>query len=67
MHNLTGMIGFVAAIVSVFVIPRRIKNDPDWTTRYPVARVFRLAVLITFLLWIGAAKIAEIDSVNGTF
>ena len=67
MHNLTGMVGFIAAIISVFVIARRIKGDPDWGSLYPVARIFSFAVLVSFLMWIGFAKIADIDDVNGIF
>ena len=67
MHNLTGLIGFVAAIVSIFVISRRFKGDPNWGSLYPVAKVFAFATLIAFLMWIGASKIADQESVNGVF
>lgn len=65
MHNLTGIIGFVAAISSIFVFSRRLKGDPDWGALYPVSRVFSFAALVTFVLWIGVAKIAEVDDLNG--
>ncbi|MDA1128324.1 MAG: DUF998 domain-containing protein [Chloroflexi bacterium] len=67
MHNLTGLTGFVAAIVSVFVIARRLNEDSEWRSLYPLAKIFRFAVLLSFLVWIGAAKIADIEEVNGIF
>jgi hypothetical membrane protein len=65
MHNLTGLVGFLAGIASIFVISRRFKGDPDWRPLYQVARIFSVATLITLVMWIGIAKIAEIESMNG--
>ena len=65
MHNLTGLVGFVAGIAGIFIISRRFKGDPDWAPLYRVSRVFGVTALISLVLWIGIAKIAEIESVNG--
>ena len=66
MHNLTGLAGFVAAIAGVFVISRRLKGDPRWRSLYNFSWMTGVAAVVTLPLWIGVAKIAEVDSVNGT-
>ena len=65
MHNLTGLGGFVAGIAGVFVIGRRLKADPNWRSFYRFSWITGVAALVSLLLWIGIAKAAEVDSVNG--
>ena len=65
MHNLTGVAGFIAAIISVFMISRRLKDLPEWSTVYALSRVFRFAVLLGLVSWIVVAKIIEVDELNG--
>ena len=65
LHNLTGLGGFISAIAGIFVISRRIKRDPDWQSIYSFSWIAGIAVLFTLLLWIGIAKAAEVDSLNG--
>ena len=65
LHNLTGLGGFVAAIAGIFVISRRLRGDPNWQTFYSFSWITGIAALVSLLLWIGVAKIAEVDSVNG--
>lgn len=65
MHNLTGMGGFIAAIAGIFVITRRLRKDPQWHSFYRFSWITGFVVLASLLLWIGVAKAAEVNSVNG--
>lgn len=65
MHNLTGLGGFIAAIAGIFVISRRLRGDPHWHSFHRFSWITGVAALVSLLLWIGVAKAAEIDSVNG--
>ena len=67
MHNLTGLFGFLCAIVSVFLISRRLKGDPDWSSVYTYSRIFRFAVLGGFLSWFLIAKVVGNEDLNGVF
>ena len=65
MHNLTGLGGFIAAIAGIFIITRRLKEDPRWRSLYGFSRIAGVVVLVSLLLWIGVAKAAEVAIVNG--
>ncbi len=65
MHNLTGLAGFIAGIAGIFVISRRLNGDPHWHSLYRFSRVTGVAALVSLLLWIGVAKAAEVESLNG--
>ena len=65
MHNLTGLGGFIAAIAGIFVISRRLKGDPRWHSLYRFSWITGVAALVCLLLWIGVAKAAEVESLNG--
>ncbi|MBT98267.1 MAG: hypothetical protein CL902_06540 [Dehalococcoidia bacterium] len=67
MHNLTGLFGFACAIVSVFVISRRLKGDPDWNSVFTYSRVFRFLVLGGVLSWFIISKVIGNEDVNGVF
>ena len=64
-HNLTGLGGFISAIAGIFVISRRLRTDLDWQTFYNFSWIAGIATLVALLLWIGIAKAADVDSVNG--
>ena len=64
-HNLTGLGGFIAAIASIFVISTRLKGDPHWHALYRFSWIAGVAALVSLLLWIGVAKVAEVESLNG--
>ena len=65
MHNLTGLGGFIAAIAGIFLISTRLKGDPHWRPLYRFSWITGVAALVSLLLWIGVAKVAEVDSLNG--
>lgn len=65
MHNLTGLGGFIAAILGIFVISTRLKGDPHWHSLYRFSWMTGVATLVSLLLWIGVAKAAEVESLNG--
>ncbi len=65
MHNLTGLGGFIAAIVGILVLSRRLRGDPYWTSNYRFSWISGVAALVSLLLWIGVAKAAEVESLNG--
>ena len=65
LHNVTGLVGFVSAIAGIFVISRGLKGDPFWRRFHRFSLVVGFATLVSLLLWIGVAKAAEVDSLNG--
>ena len=65
LHNVTGLVGFISAIAGMFVISRGLKGDPFWRRFHRFSLVAAVATLVSLLLWIGVAKAAEVDSVNG--
>ena len=65
MHNLTGLGGFIAAITGIHLISRRLKADPDWRSLCRFSWITGIAALVSLLLWIGVAKAAEVESLNG--
>lgn len=65
LHNVTGLAGFLAAIVGMFVISRRLGQDLHWRSYQRYTLVSAAAALISLLLWIGVAKAAGVGSVNG--
>ena len=65
LHNMTGLSGFISAIAGVFVISRSLRRDPNWQTFYSFSWITGIAALVSLLLWIGVAKVADVDSVNG--
>ncbi len=65
MHNLTGLGGFIAAIGGMWVISRRLQRDPLWRGLSRFSSMAAVAALVSLVLWIGVAKAAEVDTVNG--
>ena len=65
LHNLTGLGGFIAAITGIFVISTRLKGDSHWHALYRFSWITGVAALVSLLLWIGVAKVAEVESLNG--
>ena len=65
MHNVRGLGGFIAAILGIFVTSRRLKGDPRWHSLYRFSWTTGVAVLGSLLLWIGVAKAADVESLNG--
>lgn len=43
LHNMTGLTGFIAGIVAMFILRRRWNDDPNWR---PHARFTRIAALV---------------------
>ena len=65
MHNLTGMAGFLAAIAGIFLVARRINEDPRWRSHGSYSLFTSLAALTALVLWIGVSKVAGVDDLNG--
>ena len=61
-HNLTGLAGFVVAIVAVWLHGQRAADGPY--RRY--SRASAAVALTGFVLWIAVAKIAAIPAANGS-
>ena len=62
---MTGLGGFVAAIIGIFVISTRLKGDAHWYQVYRFSWITGVAALVSLLLWIGVAKAVEVESLNG--
>ena len=65
LHNVTGLLGFIAAIAGIFVISRRFKSDIMWRSLYRFSWITGVATLVSLVLWIAIAKAAEVDAANG--
>ncbi|MBI2918841.1 MAG: DUF998 domain-containing protein [Chloroflexi bacterium] len=65
MHNLTGLASFLAAVVGIFAISRRLKSDPRWSSYRGYSVITSAVALVALFAWIGIAKIAEVGSLNG--
>lgn len=64
-HNGTGLGGFLAGILGIFLVSRRIKGDSDWNSLYRFSRMFCAASLVCLVVWIAVGQIADVESVNG--
>ncbi len=65
LHNSTGLGGFLAAITGIFLVSRRLKESPQWRSVYHFSWIAGIAVLASLSPWIGVAKAAEVESMNG--
>lgn len=64
LHNTTGMTGFVAAIVAMFLLARRWRDDATWGRHALYTRIsgyVALGGLIAFVI----TQAAQIDSIDG--
>lgn len=56
LHSLTAGIGFVAVIVAMFVLPRRLRRDHDWSDLAGWSKWMGVAASILMLLYLFASE-----------
>ena len=66
MHNVTGMVGFLAVTTGIVSISRRVREDPHWRSYAAYSLFTGLAALVAIILWIGVSKAAGVDAANGS-
>ena len=64
LHNITGLTGFVAAIVGMFVLARRWRSDPNWRSHVGFTRG-AACVASTGLVWFVATQALDAQSLSG--
>ena len=65
MHNVTGLMGFVAATAAMFVVSRRLGEDEHWDSLRTFSRAAGALALASLVAWIGVAKAADVGSLDG--
>ena len=64
LHNITGVAGFIAAIVGMFVLARRWSHDPRWQTHIPFTRA-AASVAIAGLVWFVVTQATDAQAFAG--
>lgn len=64
LHNVTGVTGFLAALVAMFLLSRRWADDPAWRPHVPFTRI-ALVIASAGLVWFIATQIADAQSLSG--
>ncbi len=64
LHNITGLAGFIAAIVGMFVLARRWSHDPRWQTHVPFTRA-AASVAIAGLVWFVVTQATDAQAFAG--
>lgn len=64
LHNITGLIGFVAAIVGMFVLARRWRDDPNWRNHAGFTRGAAFVASAGFV-WFFATQAMDAQSLSG--
>lgn len=57
-HNVTGVLGFVAAITSMILLARRWRHDPRWQP-HVMPTIGAVAIAIAGLVWFGVTQSAD--------
>lgn len=65
LHNAAGLLGFLLMISGIFIISRRLTSDSNWKSYRTYSVITAIIGLIGLVAWIGIAKAARIESVNG--
>lgn len=65
MHNVTGMASFVALIVGIALTAGRFRESREWRAFATPSRITAAVALLALIAWIGVAKAAEVESLNG--
>lgn len=63
-HNVSGLIGFVAAVASMFILGRRWHDQPAWRGHASFTRVVRW-ITISGLVWFVATQAADAQATSG--
>ncbi len=64
LHNVTGLSGFIAAIVGMFVLARRWRDDPTWQSHARFTRAVAL-VAVGSLAWFVITQALDTQSLAG--
>jgi len=64
LHNITGVVGFIAAIVGMFVLARRWRDDPTWQPHVGFTRGAAF-VAIGGLVWFIATQALDAQNLAG--
>lgn len=64
LHNMTGLFGFIAAIVGMFVLARRWRHDPNWKPHVRFTRIAAFVAIAGLVAFI-ASEAAGAQSVSG--
>jgi hypothetical membrane protein len=64
LHNITGLSGFIAAIVGMFLLARRWRDEPTWYSHAGFTRG-AAAVALGGLVWFVITQAADIQSLAG--
>lgn len=54
LHNMTGLLGFVAAIVGMFVLARRWRHDPTWHSHIRLTRTAGLVAIAGLVAFVAS-------------
>lgn len=64
LHNITGLFGFIAAILGMFVLARRWRDDPTWQSHARFTRAVAL-VAVGSLAWFVVTQALDAQSLAG--
>jgi len=57
LHSLTAGIGFVAVLVAMFVLPRRLRQDPEWSDLAGISRWMGVGATALMVLYLFASEV----------
>ena len=64
LHNITGLVGFVAAIIGMLVLAQRWRSEPTWQTQVRFTRG-AVSVALAGLVWFVITQAADVQSLAG--
>ncbi len=65
LHNATGLTSFLAMIAGILLVSRHFRKDTAWRAVATPSVLTGVAALLALIAWIGIAKAAEVESLNG--
>lgn len=66
LHNMTGLLGFIAAIVGMLVLARRWRDDPTWEAHVRLTRTAALVAIAGLVAFV-AAEGSGASAVSGIY
>lgn len=64
-HNLTGLSSFVSIGVGMLLLSRWARGVSEWAPLAGFLRIVGIAILVSLIAWIGVAKAAGVEELNG--